>query len=235
MWHCRCLPKPARIVSRYLVNHRCPGGLMPMPGMKRPLAVDSQRFNVSRTDWDSAFPNAAAVTKITTTGALPDYWNPSPPTVNTAIADRIPWLATLTDTGGTSVAKQVAANLIDYCDTNDIATNDFTAMGASATYVGLEEVPYINEVVITAGLTTVIGPPASSTLTLTANCELVQYLRHGAYRQCAGGGGLHLSLAGPTRDRVCNNRRSRFLSAPMVMRKRVSLPSLIPSPQASPP
>ena len=139
------------------------------------LAVDHQRFNVSRTDWDSAsaFQNPTAATKITTTGALPDYWNPSPPTVNTAIANRIPWLATLTDAGGTSVAKQVAANLIDYCDTNDVATSDFTAMGAPVTYVGLEEVPYINEVVITAGLTTVTGPPASSTLTLTANCELV--------------------------------------------------------------
>lgn len=91
----------------------------------------------------------------------------------------IPWLSDLraeNDTvnadDGTNIPNQVAANLKDYCDADDVATSDFTAIGNSVTYVGLEEVPYINEVTFTAALTTT-GTPAYSELTLTAYCESV--------------------------------------------------------------
>jgi hypothetical protein len=64
----------------------------------------------------------------------------------------IPWLDKMKDDDGKSVSDQVAANLIDYSDKDDIATTDFKLELSPAsefvepTYCGNERVPYINEI-----------------------------------------------------------------------------------------
>ncbi|MEI8078012.1 MAG: hypothetical protein WCH61_00095, partial [bacterium] len=89
----------------------------------------------------------------------------------TSTSSGIPWLANLSPA---SVRDQVAANLIDYCDADDIATVPAGfSFSNSTTYVGLEKVPYINEVLITATLIENPGPPVSYSLDLTANCEMI--------------------------------------------------------------
>jgi len=76
----------------------------------------------------------------------------------------IPWLTSLTDSSGTSVREQVAANLVDYCDGDSLptsnyaaATNDWPVNSAGTaptfTYCGLEKVPYINEVSVLGVMT----------------------------------------------------------------------------------
>jgi hypothetical protein len=125
----------------------------------RDAGADKHRFNLARDDWGSL-----GVDALVNSGSVSDFWIGSPATVNPATTDRIPWLSTLVDSGGNPVKNQVGANLIDYCDSDSIATSDYTAATGgwplnppaagsveppSATYVGLEEVPYVNEVHVT--------------------------------------------------------------------------------------
>ncbi len=58
----------------------------------------------------------------------------------------IPYLSQMVDAGGDSVSKQVAANLIDFCDADHFATTDATWEGKPPTYCGNEKVPYINKI-----------------------------------------------------------------------------------------
>ena len=56
-------------------------------------------------------------------------------------------------TGAQKRAKQIAANLIDYCDSDIEATTDYAATAASppvvtCTYTGNDKTPYINQVVV---------------------------------------------------------------------------------------
>lgn len=87
------------------------------------------------------------------------------------LASKVPWLNSVQDKDGNPVSNQVKANVVDFLDSDDTATSDWTdATGdwpvvptggaPSATYVGLEKVPYINEIGITATLTEVPIPPA---------------------------------------------------------------------------
>jgi hypothetical protein len=87
------------------------------------------------------------------------YVKPSSPTTNNGRC--IPWLdnwkdaGTFPDPAGSLTAqnvraKQIAANLIDYCDTNSVPTTDWDGVApltsSSCTYMGLERTPYINEI-----------------------------------------------------------------------------------------
>ena len=91
------------------------------------------------------------------------------------------------------VQRQTSANIVDYCDTNGAATSDYTAPVndwtgaktlASATYVGLERCPYINEVQVVANLSTLPLVP-SSTFQLIVTGE---HLRHGGQQPDLGRG-----------------------------------------------
>ncbi len=127
------------------------------------------RFNLSRTDWDTldAAPNGNA-DGYPTNEILRD------PTAYTAASTHngtgIKWLKNNTALpagnfpDATTRAKQIAANLIDYCDTNDDVTSDQLPANWAATaptYTGLEKTPYINEIMgnyeSTIGVTTVSG------------------------------------------------------------------------------
>ena len=88
---------------------------------------------------------------------------------STDTANPIPWLTTLTDSGGNSVVNQVAANLIDYCDSDSIATAG-PNFPSNVTYVGLERVPYINRVEVDAVLS---SSGTDTVLQVTTRCELV--------------------------------------------------------------
>ncbi len=101
------------------------------------VATDSDvkskhRFNLSRTDWDTMSDTALSAT-IMRDGT--DFYTES------ANQTGIPWLYNSSDS---NVALQIAANIIDYCDSNSLPTTDYSGSGYPK-YVGLEKVPYINE------------------------------------------------------------------------------------------
>lgn len=108
------------------------------------------RFNLARTDWDS----------LTVSNIIND------PTVystssGTHDGSGLKWLKNWTETGTfsdlTARKNQLAANLIDYNDSNDDVTTDSTS---NPTYTGLEKTPYINELAIEVeGTTTMINVP----------------------------------------------------------------------------
>jgi hypothetical protein len=116
--------------------------------------AESPRFNLSRTDWVSL-----------------------PVTIDIVKAG-IPWIAGM---NGGAVADQVAANLIDYCDDDDgdgnpstdtpVAQSDYN--GTTASYCGLEKVPYINEVNLKVSFTQEIKfLHNKNTFTINAQIEL---------------------------------------------------------------
>jgi len=109
-------------------------------------------------------------------GPADDFWdggNPPAPKAVTAFADgaagsvAIPWLSKIeasTDLDGdgdvdaddhATLRYRVCANLIDYCDTDSVATTNMSgnppsAPGGEKPYIGLEKAPYVNEVAICA-------------------------------------------------------------------------------------
>ena len=127
------------------------------------------RFNLARTDWDTPgghpVNSDAGVQTIlglaTPLGGAtaPGPWEWSLDGAADGIADNIcngasiPWLANWTDAGtfpnALTRAKQIAANLIDYCDTDSIPTSDVPANSWSnanrPTYTGNEKTYCINE------------------------------------------------------------------------------------------
>jgi len=89
------------------------------------------RFNLTRADWNS----------LTIASIL------SPPNpYSSSQGGGIPWLNNWADAGdypdSVTAKNQIAANLIDYNDSNTTATTDNPN---NPTYVGLEKCPYINE------------------------------------------------------------------------------------------
>ena len=100
------------------------------------------RFNLTRTDW-----NDITVDSFTTTSAVVAEVNDTDTDGMT-----IPWLKNWKDAGGMGSAEnaknQIIANLIDYNDSNSEASTDYPGTDPP-TYVGLEKVPYINEIGIT--------------------------------------------------------------------------------------
>ena len=96
----------------------------------------------------------------------------------------IPWLDKMKDDDGNSVSDQVAANLIDYSDKDDIASTDFNLELSPAgefvepTYCGNERVPYINEIDMKMEMTrdadiTATGDTYSFKMNMKAMVELV--------------------------------------------------------------
>ena len=129
--------------------------------------TDKHRFDLfgSATTWDAT---SFDILRSGGTGSTSNYWTGTPPAVNSTVTTCIPWLRTLTDASGTSVSNQVIANLIDYCDTDSVATSNFATTGGAPTYVGLEKVAYINEVIFTAD-----ADKSNDRLTVSVTVELV--------------------------------------------------------------
>lgn len=146
------------------------------------VSVDKHRFDLARTGLNAAHPDWDAVTVAEIKGAAVNYWTDATRTAVAPNTSGLPWLTSLVAAdGSTSVTDQVCANLKDYGDTDSIATtvNYVPAAGtwvggartlASADAVGLEKVPYINEIAITAALT---NDGTNSTFSITVNVELI--------------------------------------------------------------
>lgn len=121
------------------------------------------RFNLARTDWDTM-----TVAQILATPVAADKYNESVGWYN---GGGLRWLANFgknvsgnddqslkgnfpydssnpNNTGVAARRKQIAANLIDHCDTNSSPTTDYSESGGAATvtYMGNERTPRINEV-----------------------------------------------------------------------------------------
>ena len=109
--------------------------------------IDSQyeqfhRFNLTRTDWNSlSVSDLNGADTVLYTSTYTD-----------AGVKSIPWLKNWKNAGGMGSAEnaknQIIANLIDYNDSNSEASTDYPGTDPP-TYVGLEKVPYINEIGIT--------------------------------------------------------------------------------------
>lgn len=102
----------------------------------------------------------------------------------------IPFLDKMKDDNDKSVSDQVAANLIDYSDKDDIACTDFTIELSPAseftepTYCGNERVPYINEIDMKMEMTrdadiTATGDSYSFKMNMKAMVELVNIYCNG--------------------------------------------------------
>ncbi len=96
------------------------------------------RFNLTRNDWEHLSVNDM----VDTENCLKEYSESDSGNIEKCI----PWIANWKAAGDYNSAdickKQISANIIDYNDSNTIATTD---NADSPSYVGLEKCPYINE------------------------------------------------------------------------------------------
>lgn len=122
--------------------------------------TDRHRYDLLNADWDTAVTVANLQA-----GASAFSGN------NTG---GIPWIADMEDVNTNSVADQVAANLIDYCDNEaDIeTTNDYNGLD-DVSYCGLEEVPYINQVLLKVEMGDGSDPDTERKITVTPSVELI--------------------------------------------------------------
>ena len=116
------------------------------------------RFDLTRTDWDALGGSPAANSDALVARLLgsPTERTGDETVDDTTVrtSDAIPALRrihTAADHYNTPDVrrKQVAANLIDYCDSDSVATSDSTDWEATApNYTGNDKTPYINEIMI---------------------------------------------------------------------------------------
>ena len=144
---------------------------------------DKHRFNLYDPPggWTGATP--VSVSDLTGgTGSTSAFWDTStdPWSIQASNTNAVPWLADMEDDAGNPVSEQVAANLIDYCDSEMPveATSDFDYTNPkepTATYVGCEKAPYINELGVQISFvdTTGAGSPRNYVLTITLDVELI--------------------------------------------------------------
>lgn len=133
--------------------------------------------------WDdtSFWEDSAEVIGLGT--AADAFWSSgvgSSATTPTAFADEtsgsgIPWLSNMVDESGASITAQVCANIIDYCDSDDAATTDLdlTAIPPTVSYLGLEKMPYVNEVAVAAVFIEDSPAAGEAELAVTVDVELI--------------------------------------------------------------
>ncbi|MCK5806102.1 MAG: hypothetical protein KAI66_24935, partial [Lentisphaeria bacterium] len=137
--------------------------------------TDYQRMNLWDIDWDTTdWTNATNFGWLSST-ARDFYSNPATKTINAQASPGdadggAPWLGL----SGTNVSTQVKLNLIDFCDT-DSAASVYTDGTSGDTCYGLEKVPYINEVGVTAVYSHIefLGSTILAQVIVTVNVELV--------------------------------------------------------------
>ena len=114
------------------------------------------RFNLARTDWPEAADNHVLWMNDNILGDTELYDDTS----DTNNGNSIPWIKNWkhpgTDINSYTLRRQIAANLIDYNDTDNSATTDDED---NPTYTGNEKTPYINEINIEIEGLTISVPP----------------------------------------------------------------------------
>lgn len=94
-----------------------------------PFSYDQEMY------WQSSGSNATRFNLVRSNWGTTDV---------SSVTSGIPWVSSMIDDSDNSLSNQVAANIIDYSDSNPYATSDYA--GGSASYCGVEEAAYINEV-----------------------------------------------------------------------------------------
>ncbi len=149
------------------------------------------RFDIVNADWENTRSNKPTVSSLDAATGAP-FWDTTatPPKIKAPPANggAIPWLSKMVAADGTTkVGNQVAANIIDYCDSDNDATrpSSFNLPTDSApfpnppAYFGNEKSPYINEVQTDVNFSVTAGtpgpPPTSGTasLQITVTFEVV--------------------------------------------------------------
>ena len=95
-----------------------------------PFSYDQEMY------WQSSGSNATRFNLVHTNWGTTDV---------TSVTSGIPWVNSMIDDDGNSLSNQVAANIIDYSDSNSYATSNYPG-DPSDNYCGVEEAAYINEV-----------------------------------------------------------------------------------------
>jgi hypothetical protein len=128
------------------------------------------RFNLARTDWDTL-----TVSDIV---AAPTVYSDS---LSTHDGTGIKWINNWTlagtfdgnkdgdslDTEDVTARKnQIAANIIDFCDSNSLPTTDSLT---NPTYMGLDKTPYVNEIGIELQCVVTMDPKTATTKTANMN------------------------------------------------------------------
>lgn len=125
--------------------------------------LNKHRFNIgaSQTAWDNM-----TIADLDT-GTNP-YWDGREVTPNSS---GIPWL----HYGDSRKKYQIMANLIDYNDTDSLPTTDYVQGSdpPTASYCGLEKVPFINELLLTAYIQEQTDDPGTYEWLLAVTPELV--------------------------------------------------------------
>lgn len=125
------------------------------------------RFNLTRTDWNSLTINDIL--------ANPVSYSKTPSTND---GNGIRWLNNCTNlppgtfADATTRAKQIAANLKDYCDTDSIPTRD---SDTNPTYTGNELTPYINEIGVKVECTATVDKQGKKKHVNTYDFEITVY------------------------------------------------------------
>ena len=121
-------------------------------------SIDRHRFDLKNTDWDN-FANSLETTVFATESS--EFWNEQDVAPNSG---GINWFSKMADT---DFQNEILANLVDFCDSDSIATTD---NAESPTYMGLEKVPYINEIQLMAEI---VESNGSYTLNVHLTPELI--------------------------------------------------------------
>jgi hypothetical protein len=129
------------------------------------------RFNIARTDWDNDQDADLDTDNADKLLFMTNYILKAPSTwaIAASNGDGIPWLNNWGEFTGNwpnvppgqaiiTKKKQIAANIIDYCDSDSIPTTDLVA--GNITYMGLDKTPYINEIGINVECTTTVADAA---------------------------------------------------------------------------
>ncbi len=106
------------------------------------VAKTKHRVDLTDIDWDGM---KNTIDSCVLDSEAADFWdgsdvNPIPEDGNGYPINGIPWIHNAVDE---EIKNHVLANLIDYCDSDNVPTTDDPLI---PTYVGLEKVPYINEI-----------------------------------------------------------------------------------------
>jgi len=158
--------------------------------------TDMHRFDLSGHAWDSDTSNTTSgwddvhsvlndadyVTWLQGGGGTREFWDSNtPPGVKSVITPTtstsgggIPWIGAIIGDNA-NAADQVAANIIDYCDSDDIPTRKPDT--GDPDVVGLEMVPYLNEIAVDIAYQRHPDPGVPTQdehlVTLTVYCEVV--------------------------------------------------------------
>ena len=134
------------------------------------------RYNLGHTNWNAFGNNIdSPVNNMVLSDASPFWESSSKGSIIGANTGGISWFnAVLSDSSATSEKKlqirQIVANLIDYCDADTVATVD---SNLDPVYVGLEKVPYINELAFKSEINQSAADPTQYELVISCVPELV--------------------------------------------------------------